>query len=771
MKKIIFTLGLVFGLLISVTSFGQIVANDDVFNNMEGIMGVNSPIPWIMGPNTVLQNDLLNGNGIPYNQNSITFYQVSTTNIKVNLVTTDGGYINVEAGTPAGTYYITYQICEIANPSNCDTAVITVNVCNLPAPNISAVIQPSCSSSTGRVLLTGLPSTGTWHIMDIDVIYASGTGTSKWIENLNNWNHRFTVTSGGCTSPPVFADTGHMLVALNDTYVDFNSDGIVNVGDKINYQIPITNRSSGSCYLTNITVTSTGLNIVGGPATLGPNFSALNTFSASYTITQNDINNGYVEKSINVNATANTLSVTDFKTKRTPLNILNGIKLNAFFDNNSNGVQDLFEQNYTQGAFQHQINSGTLHNVISSSGTLNLYETNPSNLYNLTYLVNTNGNCAFASASSYSNISVALNSGITTYNFPITNLPCVDLSVHLNNFTAPPRPGFIYKNYINYKNNGNQTITNGTITFTKDATLTISSISPTGSTITSDGFTFNFTNLAPNESRQIQVSMQVPTIPTVILGQLVTNTVSITPTDNFSTNNTSNLTQTIVGSYDPNDKQESHGGKIEHSTFTSNDYLTYTIQFENTGTADAINVRVEDVLDAKLDETSVRMIAASHTYILDRVGSNLTWKFVGINLPPSVANTQIGHGYITFQVKPKVGYNVGDIIPNFAEIYFDFNPAIVTNTVITLFSRTLSSINFAFTNLSYYPNPVKNSLTFSNASLIDTVQVTTVLGQTVFSKKVNNLQTEIDMSSLINGVYFVKVTSEGQEKTVKIIKE
>ena len=39
-------------------------------------------------------------------------------------------------GTPAGSYTITYQICEVVNPSNCDTATITVTV---TAPVIDAV--------------------------------------------------------------------------------------------------------------------------------------------------------------------------------------------------------------------------------------------------------------------------------------------------------------------------------------------------------------------------------------------------------------------------------------------------------------------------------------------------------------------------------------------------------------------------------------------------------------------------------------------------------
>ncbi|MFD2909035.1 hypothetical protein ACFSX9_09825, partial [Flavobacterium ardleyense] len=38
------------------------------------------------------------------------------------------GIVSVPAQTPAGTYTIEYQICELLNPSNCDTAIVTVVV-------------------------------------------------------------------------------------------------------------------------------------------------------------------------------------------------------------------------------------------------------------------------------------------------------------------------------------------------------------------------------------------------------------------------------------------------------------------------------------------------------------------------------------------------------------------------------------------------------------------------------------------------------------------
>jgi predicted DNA-binding transcriptional regulator len=74
-------------------------------------------------------------------------------------------------------------------------------------------------------------------------------------------------------------------------------------------------------------------------------------------------------------------------------------------------------------------------------------------------------------------------------------------------------------------------------------------------------------------------------------------------------------------------------------------------------------------------------------------------------------------------------------------------------------------------NFDYYPNPVKNSLTISSESMIDNIEIYSVLGQKVTSLKVDSIQTEINVSELTRGLYFVKVTSSGQEKTVKIIKE
>ena len=669
----------------------------------------------------------------------------------------------------------TWMALDECGNSSFFTQLITVLVPNNPF--VQSIIQPTCANPIGTVTIGGLPNEN-WTLS----IFTNGSdlqtingNTPTTVVNLAPEIYSVVVsTSPNCTSTTGSILVGYdevMSLVMDGVFQDYNNDGFMNVGDVVNYQFTLTNNFCNP--LTNVTLTSQTLSIVGNPiASLDPETSDSTTFSATYVLTQADITNGQITHTAFAEGTSASLSmqVTDSSTETTALNTSNGLLLKAFLDTNSDGIQNNGEPNFNQGSFNYAINGGTVTSVSSSSSSIILYESNPSNTYALSYTV---PSAQYACATTFNAITVPNGSGITTYNFPVTTLPFDDLAVYVTSFQAPPRPGFTYQNQITIHNQGNQTIPAGMLTFSNDPTVSIVSVAPAGSVSTPTGFTYNFTNLLANTSITLYVTMQVPTIPTVSLGQQLTHTASVSiPNGDINvTNNTSSITQTIVGSYDPNDKQESHGGQIQFDTFSANDYLTYTIRFENTGTANAINVRVEDVLDAQLDETSIRMVSASHDYVLERVGSNLTWKFSGIELPPSVPDTQIGHGYITFQIKPKTGFAIGDIIENTAEIYFDFNPAIVTNTHATEFVETLGSASFAFSNLNYFPNPVKNSLMISNDTLIESVAISSVLGQQMMSQKVNSLETEINMSVLSNGIYFVKVVSDGAEKTIKIIKE
>lgn len=471
----------------------------------------------------------------------------------------------------------------------------------------------------------------------------------------------------------------------------------------------------------------------------------------------------------NFSSQAGYIRVTQLGTSQGALDC-SGLQLNAFLDLNANGTQETGEINFPLGTFTYQLNNnGNNINVTSPFGEYAIYDDNAANSYNLSYAVLPEYAAYYGvTTSSYTNVSVVVGAGLQTYNFPITvTQPYVDVATYIIP-SQQPRPGFTYKNKVVYANLGSQTVASGTLTFTKNNSVVITNNTQTGTTPNATGFTYNYSNLLPFEVRFMDVTMQVPNIPTVQLGQLLTNSASITPLtgDVVPLNNTNSSSQIIIGSYDPNDKMESRGNQILHSSFTSNDYLYYTIRFENTGTASAINIRVEDMLDAKLDEGSIRMISSSHEYTMERMGTSLKWYFDNVQLPPSVVNTDIGKGYITFKVKPKAGYAIGDIIPNTANIYFDYNPAIVTNTFNSEFIAPLAINTFTESNITMYPNPAKNQVMISldnTNEVIAKVNVIDMLGKQVIRlNKVNEVTKSIDLSTLNSGIYFIEIETQNK---------
>ena len=450
------------------------------------------------------------------------------------------------------------------------------------------------------------------------------------------------------------------------------------------------------------------------------------------------------------------------------------IELVAFIDANANGVKDTNEVNFTYGNFVYQLNNtGNLNNISSPFGNYTLYDSNPINTYDFSYSLNSESATNFSvGTTNYNDINIPLGSGTTTLYFPIvlTN-PYNDVSVSILPVT-PPRPGFNYTNKIIYRNLGIAT-TSGTVTFTKSPLTTITYVSQTGVVNNSTGLSYDFTNLAPFETRNFNVIMSVPGIPTVNIDDVLTNsaTVSAPSGDINLTNNSYSNSQVVVASYDPNDKSETHGGKIQFNQFTTNDYLYYTIRFQNEGTANAINIKIEDLLDSRLDESSIRVVSASHNYFMKRVNNQITFNFDYINLPPALANQDLSKGYVFFKIKLKPGFTVGDVIPNAANIYFDSNPAIVTNTFNTEFVTALDTLDFEAGNLIIFPNPTNDFVQISlknNNDNIKDVTIYDVVGKTVKEvKSINSYQTNLNVSELSSGIYMIEVISENNLKQIK----
>ncbi len=103
-----------------------------------------------------------------------------------------------------------------------------------------------------------------------------------------------------------------------------------------------------------------------------------------------------------------------------------------------------------------------------------------------------------------------------------------DLSVNLAELT-PARPGFqtIYR--IFYKNQGTDTIANGTIQLIKSNKLSIAASSPAYSSTSGDTLKWNYSNLKPEDSASITIYLTVDAPPSVSIGDQLTSVATISP--------------------------------------------------------------------------------------------------------------------------------------------------------------------------------------------------------------------------------------------------
>jgi gliding motility-associated-like protein len=119
-------------------------------------------------------------------------------------VTTTGTGNNTNiSGLLTGTFTFT-----VTNASGCISSastnvVISAQSSTPNAPVIGTINQPTCTVSTGSVMLTGLPSTGTWTLIRTPGgINSTGSGTSTIIPNFSEGIYTYTVTNSiGCISP------------------------------------------------------------------------------------------------------------------------------------------------------------------------------------------------------------------------------------------------------------------------------------------------------------------------------------------------------------------------------------------------------------------------------------------------------------------------------------------------------------------------------------------------------------------------------------------
>ena len=278
-------------------------------------------------------------------------------------------------------------------------------------------------------------------------------------------------------------------------------------------------------------------------------------------------------------------------------------------------------------------------------------------------------------------------------------------------------------------------------------------------------------NLNPFETRTIDLEFNVFAPPITNIDDVLVSTATINPVsgDETEEDNVFELNQTVIGSYDPNDITVLEGDEIFIED--ANKYLHYLIRFQNTGTASAINVNVEHVLDDKLDWATMQLESLSHTGRVEIENqTDVSFIFNNINLADSTSDEPNSHGFIAFKIKPKSNVQVGDIISGVADIYFDFNPPIITNTVSTEVVESLSIDEANAETVKLYPNPAKNMIEMTSNQVIKSLMVIDINGRVLQILEILTTDYSLDISNLSKGVYFVELQSGESKSTKKFIK-
>ncbi len=91
--------------------------------------------------------------------------------------------------------------------------------------------------------------------------------------------------------------------------------------------------------------------------------------------------------------------------------------------------------------------------------------------------------------------------------------------------------------------------------------------------------------------------------------------------------------------------------------------------------------------------------------------------------------------------------------------------------VATVACSTMGITDAAFARLTYYPNPVQESLTVNLPTGLDTIALYTITGQLLVQKQADTLSYTLDMQPYASGLYLLKLSSGTAATHIKVIKQ
>jgi uncharacterized repeat protein (TIGR01451 family) len=450
----------------------------------------------------------------------------------------------------------------------------------------------------------------------------------------------------------------------------------------------------------------------------------------------------------------------------------------VFYDANNNGVKDGNENGIPYQMVQ--IGNG----IVWTNAAGYYFQYVPVGTYSISYTIGGNyvGYTMTTASPQTANVStVGMTYGGFDFGIYLAN-GTINLGVTLDPHTTVT-PGFPAWYDIDVCNYGNVS-TGATVTLYYDQNLSLNYSNPNAASnnTTNNIMVWNLPALAPGACTSIWVSFDAST--TVPLGYPALTLVTVDPTvgnDAFPANNLDTTHQITVGSWDPNNKLVTRTNTNIMSDqyafgIDSDQELNYTVNFQNTGTAPAVNVIVEDIISANADLNTFTVVSTSHNCIISRNGNQVSYQFPGIMLPDSTNNEPQSHGYIKYKVNALSSLNIGEQLSDYASIYFDFNAPVITNNAVVTIVGLTGMEQASTAGMSIAPVPVKDNAQLrlqSNGAARVKVEMLSIEGKVLEAVYEGSLTAgqhwlNIPCEHLSNGFYFVRLTQNDVVQVEKI---
>ncbi len=302
------------------------------------------------------------------------------------------------------------------------------------------------------------------------------------------------------------------------------------------------------------------------------------------------------------------------------------------------------------------------------------------------------------------------------------------------------------------------------LSFEADPKFEIVQSDPVPSNIENNIYSYSFSDLLPFQTAEVAILFNMP--DETFTGESFDHEVKATLERNNENIVLAEYYENgyILCSYDPNDKLVSPAGVDDDYRTPYGEKLTYTIRFQNTGNDVAYNVRIKDLIDDNLDMETFNVLGSSHQMNTIVSGHEVEFLFRDINLPDSTSNEPMSHGYIKYEINPQEGIEDRTLITNTANIFFDANPPIVTNTTENLMVKESSSISDLQSQIlaNIYPNPISQNevLTIYSGGINEVqLEIYDRLGVNLLTQTFHQ-ETQLQLDFLPVGVYFCYVVGK-----------